>query len=138
MQEGLFQVGVKALIRDSEGRVLLLRDVHHADGYWDLPGGRMGRDETFGETLKRELKEEIGIDIFDTVGHVMTVLSNKKIQIATAVVGLVLVVYSVQTADDVMSLEPGVVCEWTEIEVAATRLADKYSEEFCTTVRSLT
>jgi 8-oxo-dGTP diphosphatase len=60
-----FYVGVKALITDSEGEVLVLKKVPDSYGhkfapYWDLPGGRI-RDKSVRKTLLRELEEELGV-----------------------------------------------------------------------------
>ncbi len=53
-----FYVGVKGIVRDKRGILLLHRDYKSGD-YWDIPGGRIDNDETFEETLKRELSEEL-------------------------------------------------------------------------------
>ena len=50
-----FFVGVKGFIRDERG-ILLIR---HNEGHWDIPGGRMDGNETFEDTLRREIAEEV-------------------------------------------------------------------------------
>lgn len=50
-----FQVGVKAVIT-REGRILA---VQHAEGFWDIPGGRIDGDESPEETIRREIAEEL-------------------------------------------------------------------------------
>ena len=53
-----------ALIVDGEGRVLLARRAGEpAPGLWDLPGGFMDEGEEALETLRRELREEAGVEI---------------------------------------------------------------------------
>lgn len=56
------QVGVKALIKNNDGRYLLLqRRSPLPDGSgikWDIPGGRLEPAETLEDGLKRELLEE--------------------------------------------------------------------------------
>lgn len=63
------QVSQKALIRQG-GRVLLVRysqssPVHdsRAWGTWDMPGGRLNTGENVVEGVKREVREEIGVDV---------------------------------------------------------------------------
>jgi 8-oxo-dGTP diphosphatase len=53
------RTGAKALVTTEAG-VLLVRE-RHADGtpFWTLPGGGSRRDESPGETLRRELREEL-------------------------------------------------------------------------------
>jgi 8-oxo-dGTP diphosphatase len=55
---------VCALIVDDDGRVLLgRRAVEPAAGRWDILGGFMEEDEQPLETLRRELREELGLEI---------------------------------------------------------------------------
>lgn len=67
MNEDCFHLGIKALIRNSEGKLLLLKvnpaqlRNHEGDPYWDLSGGRIHRGSTIEETLRREVAEETGI-----------------------------------------------------------------------------
>ncbi|MFZ1970621.1 MAG: NUDIX hydrolase [Candidatus Nanoarchaeia archaeon] len=57
--------GVPAIIRNSNGEILLgKRDknmICYPD-YWGLPGGIIETGETFEQTIKRELKEELGVE----------------------------------------------------------------------------
>lgn len=53
-----FRVSLKAVIRDDEGRVLVVKEINNAN--WNLPGGGMEHHETDHEAMARELKEEIG------------------------------------------------------------------------------
>jgi 8-oxo-dGTP pyrophosphatase MutT (NUDIX family) len=55
--------GACVAVRDDAGRVLLHRRAD--DGFWDLIGGSMEPGETFEETARREVREEIGVELGD-------------------------------------------------------------------------
>lgn len=58
-----FYVGVKGIVRDPRGYLLLGREYKSGD-FWDTPGGRIDGDEDFEDTLRRELSEELpGIEV---------------------------------------------------------------------------
>ncbi len=55
---------VVSVLLEKEGRILMLKRAHEPfKRYWVLPGGFMEYDETPEEAIKREAKEEAGIDI---------------------------------------------------------------------------
>src|SRR6266705_3893608 len=58
--EARFRVGVIALIFE-DGHVLL---AHRRDiDWWNLPGGGMEAGETVDEALRREVREETGLEV---------------------------------------------------------------------------
>jgi 8-oxo-dGTP diphosphatase len=57
-------VGVGALIHDRDGRVLLIkRKFEPNKGRWSLPGGLLETGEALLEAGRREVREEVGVDI---------------------------------------------------------------------------
>lgn len=56
---------VVGLVYDQSGRVLLSKRIPPSSypGYWELPGGKIEPGESALEALKRELFEEIGIQV---------------------------------------------------------------------------
>ena len=55
------RVGADVLIRDRRGRILLVDPKYKPD--WDLPGGMSEANEPPAETVRRELKEELGLNL---------------------------------------------------------------------------
>jgi 8-oxo-dGTP pyrophosphatase MutT (NUDIX family) len=58
--------GVAGIILDKEGRVLLLKHRFWKGQRWGLPGGLAHRGETPAATLRRELREETGLEVRPT------------------------------------------------------------------------
>lgn len=57
---------VRAVVLDAEDRVLLMRFVNPDTGatFWTTPGGGLDDGETLEDGLRRELREEAGLDDF--------------------------------------------------------------------------
>ena len=68
MKAGIDYIGVSAgaMIFNKEGKVLLCKRSQHAKnerGCWEVPGGAVEFGETLQHAIKREMKEELDIDI---------------------------------------------------------------------------
>ena len=55
------RVSSDAIIRDSSGRILLVDPTYKPD--WDLPGGMAEANEPPADAVRRELREELGLDL---------------------------------------------------------------------------
>ncbi|MEV8509808.1 NUDIX hydrolase [Actinoplanes sp. NPDC051475] len=55
------RVSADILIRDREGRILLVDPRYKPD--WDVPGGMAEANEAPHEAVRRELREELGLDV---------------------------------------------------------------------------
>lgn len=58
--------GVNIIIVDNQNRILILKrspNVEFSPNSWDLPGGKVEDNESLKEAIKREAKEESGLDV---------------------------------------------------------------------------
>jgi 8-oxo-dGTP diphosphatase len=70
-------VGVGAIIVDKQGRLFLARrgpEAKNERGLWEFPGGSVEFGETMAAALRREMREEFGIEI--TVGKLLDVVDH--------------------------------------------------------------
>ena len=60
-------VAVGAIVEDDEGRILLVKHKPEKGGFWQgkwiCPGGKLELGETIGDGIKREVKEETGLEV---------------------------------------------------------------------------
>jgi 8-oxo-dGTP diphosphatase len=72
MSEKPYRLAVRAVIRDERGRCLLVRRSKANKGFvgqWEWPGGKVDPGESFDAALRREVREETGLEI--ELGHVV-------------------------------------------------------------------
>lgn len=63
MVEKMFHAA-DGIIRDKDRKIILIKRLNPPyQGCWALPGGMVEKDETVEETLLREMKEEVGVDV---------------------------------------------------------------------------
>lgn len=145
MKEDIFHLGIKAIIRNSDGKILLLKTNSKAlkhykgDPYWDIPGGRIHIGSTIKETLKREVEEETGIREIRGFRLFLIVLSNIRIPVGDSTVGLILSSYicDVDKINNVKLSEEHTEYGWFEPREASKLLKVKYPNEFISKIAQL-
>jgi 8-oxo-dGTP diphosphatase len=67
---------VAAALYDTHGQVLIAQRLpgKHMAGRWEFPGGKIETGESEGAALKRELREELGIEL--AAAHPLLVLKH--------------------------------------------------------------
>jgi len=85
MVGSVYIIAVRALIEDSEGRILLIKRSSNSKtnpSTWELPGGKVGAGESIEEALKREVKEETGLEI---TPHQVVGVAEQKFPVINAI-----------------------------------------------------
>src|SRR5512147_531664 len=78
-----FMVGVTGVVRDDQGRVLLLRHrMWPPERQWGLPTGYAKAGEDFGSTVVREVREETGLEV--KTGRLVHLKSGYKLRVEIA------------------------------------------------------
>lgn len=76
----LYYVAVK-LFLERDGKLLITKDIYN-DG-WDLPGGRIRKDE-FGapleKVIERKIREELGAEVTYTLGAPVVFFRHERIE----------------------------------------------------------
>jgi 8-oxo-dGTP pyrophosphatase MutT (NUDIX family) len=139
----LFMIGAKALIRNSDNKILLLHIGEWGENkeHWDFPGGRLDVGESFDIAMRRELKEELAWDYDGPLKFFSSFLTNISIPQDGVRRPLYYVVYcvdwdesaEVQLDDNSAEDKYG----WFSPVDAAQKLAYKCTSEFCDMVRNL-
>jgi len=157
MNEDCFHLGIKAVIRNGQGKVFLLEvnpeslKEYSGPTYWDLPGGRMNRNETVEETLRREITQETKIPNVRIVAPLIMILSKIRIPLGEIHlplvdkpihlkdVGLILWLYMCEapTAMEVEVSDEHLSFQWFTPAEAASLLSVKYPEQATDAIRAL-
>lgn len=143
--EDKFHLGLKALIRDADGRILLLKvntaqlRNHSGPAYFDIPGGRIKRGDSIQETLAREVMEETGLHLESEGRFIAGVVSNIRIPVGHDEFGLILFVYECHiVASQIPTLsEEHTEYAWADPLLAAELLGVKYPKAFTDEIAKL-
>ncbi len=63
MTQPRFTAGVVGVVYNDSAQILIVEHVFHPGNAWGLPGGWLGARETPAEGLRRELREELGLEV---------------------------------------------------------------------------
>lgn len=143
--EDNFHLGIKALIRNSDGQILLLKVNKEklkrftGEAYWDIPGGRIQKGQSVEETLRREVEEEIGVKEIINIKPFSMVLSKIRIPQGDDSVGLILGAYTCDIAEnsEIKLSEEHVEAKWFTPDEASKLLEVKYPIEFTEKINNL-
>jgi mutator protein MutT len=69
------QVAAGLVFRDGQLLITQRQPDDHLGGLWEFPGGKRELGETFPECLRRELREELGIEV--NVGELVETITHE-------------------------------------------------------------
>ncbi len=138
-----FQLGIKGLIRNKEGKILLLfKSSKESEKFgrnpdWDIPGGRIEEGSSIEETLKKEIKEEAGIKNFKKKGLFYAVVSNYWFKDLNC--GLILFIYEIVPVGkfEIKLNHEHTKFGWFDKDKAVKFLSVKYPNDFIEKIRRL-
>jgi len=67
-------VGVGAVVKREDSFLLIKRQKEPGKGDWSIPGGLVELGETLTEAIKREVREEVGLEV--EIDHLLDVVTN--------------------------------------------------------------
>jgi 8-oxo-dGTP diphosphatase len=79
MSQMQFHLAVKGIVRNSEGKILVLKrseEDDHKPGVWETPVGGIDHEEALQQSLEREIMEESGLSV--TVKEPFNVFTFRK------------------------------------------------------------
>lgn len=143
--EDKFHLGIKAIIRNYAGKILLLKvnkeklKKFTGKAYWDIPGGRIQKNATVEDTLKREIEEELEVSEITNITPFLMVLSKIRIPQNEDSVGLILGAYicSIPENSQIKLSDEHIESGWFSPNKASELLTIKYPKEFTDKIKEL-
>lgn len=148
--EDIFHLGIKALIRNKIGEILLLNvspkklvaDKKRnliAKQYWDIPGGRIKSGGKVIDTLKREVEEETGVKKIENIEEFTMILSNIRVPYGDESAGLILYIFTCQISniEKIKLSDEHSEARWFSPKEAAKLLEFKYPKKFTEEIKLL-
>lgn len=59
--DAFYRISIKVLIKNDEDRLLVVQDT--TNDTWEIPGGGLDHGETIEQTARREVQEELGVEL---------------------------------------------------------------------------
>ena len=79
-KHGLFKVGQNIIFSNNNRELLIVEEKHTAQhNPWGWPGGRLHERENWEQGLRREIKEELGINDFKITGIHRVYISSRDV-----------------------------------------------------------
>lgn len=142
MKEDVFHLGIKALIRNKKGQILVLSTnlatfAGPIEPHWDLPGGRIHKGENIEQTLAREVEEEIGVTNIKIIRLLDASIS--KLRITKKDLGLILFTYlcSINNQEIKLTDDEHTEFKWVSPRKAAKLLKIKFADSLIKIIKNL-
>lgn len=123
------QVGVKVLVRNSEGNYLLLQRAaamgDETQAHWDIPGGRIEPNEALLDALAREVSEETNLILNNTP----RLLGAQDIFVPPKDLHVVRLTYLVEGSGDAVISHEHQNIKWASLNEALGMNLDPYLRE---------
>ncbi|MEO7299588.1 MAG: (deoxy)nucleoside triphosphate pyrophosphohydrolase [Verrucomicrobiota bacterium] len=74
MKQNVIEVSAGLIFREGKLLITQRRAQDHLGGLWEFPGGKREGDETDEDCLRRELREELGVEV--EVGELLETLTH--------------------------------------------------------------
>jgi ADP-ribose pyrophosphatase YjhB (NUDIX family) len=76
-----FIVSAGAIVLNDQGQLLLLKHVFRAGSGWGIPGGFISANEQPEAALRRELREEVGLEIGDLQIALVRTFRHRQVEL---------------------------------------------------------